>query len=601
MLIIKHRLLSFVLWAASPPVLATMPDSAANNHITYTSEEKIVADTTDDFDYFGAAVSLSGDRALVSAYLASGRGYAYLFEFNHINNQWIQETRLRTLLYGDLNDDFGRSVSLQGNRALIGAPGDDEFANDSGGAYIFEYDATKDLWNEQPRLSPNDRQPGDFFGWDVSIHEDLAIIGARLDDEDIHEDLGSAYIFQYDDTKQVWNEVTKLLPSDRDTELRYGNAVSIHGQWAFVGANLDDTNGNRAGVVYVYLFDNQLQQWQEFEKLYPETAVADAFFGHDIAYDGNSLLIGAPFDRNGSTNSGAAYVFEYDELQQSWLQAHKLSASDGASSDAFGVAVGINQDRIVVGAYRDDDGGDASGSAYVFIKQDGTWLENNKLTASDGAGDAYFGSGVAINQNFALVGAEQDDEAGVDSGAAYFFSSDVIYASGFDYFIPDCAAVTIPAGLTVTNGVYRDYNGQADFGTSTNTTFLANLSTSEILSLADFTMSTPNFRRRFVFSDAPSNYNLMGDATVSISLCPGDFTATASCVMPVNNLTTLFFSNRPEDENSPTPYCILDSSRSYFYNLIMSPDPMNVAPECENPANTSCAAFGSEAVLPQVD
>ena len=88
-------------------------------------------------------------------------------------------------------------------------------------------------------------------------------------------------------------------------------------------------------------------------------------------------------DADNGSDSGSAYVFM--RTGTTWTEQAKLTASDGAAVDEFGVSVAIAGDTIVVGAWQDDDNGANSGSAYVFTRTGTTWTEQAKLTASDGA------------------------------------------------------------------------------------------------------------------------------------------------------------------------------------------------------------------------
>ncbi|MCP4361989.1 MAG: PKD domain-containing protein, partial [Chloroflexi bacterium] len=119
---------------------------------------------------------------------------------------------------------------------------------------------------------------------------------------------------------------------------------------------------------------------------------------------------------------GSAYIFQYDG--EGWYQQTKLTASDGASYDSFGYSVAIDGDRAIIGAYEDDDNGQESGSAYIFVRTEG-WSQEAKLTAADGAANDSFGSSVALQGEIALIGAygNGDDEANDlwDIGAAYLF------------------------------------------------------------------------------------------------------------------------------------------------------------------------------------
>ena len=127
-------------------------------------------------------------------------------------------------------------------------------------------------------------------------------------------------------------------------------------------------------------------------------------------------------DDDNGVDSGSAYVFRYDGSD--WVEEAKLTASDGAADDYFGGSVAISGDTAVVGAVCDDDNGRNSGSAYVFRYDGSDWAEEAKLTASDGAAYDYFGCSVAVSGDTAVVGASDDDDNGLDSGSAYVFRYD---------------------------------------------------------------------------------------------------------------------------------------------------------------------------------
>jgi len=111
-----------------------------------------------------------------------------------------------------------------------------------------------------------------------------------------------------------------------------------------------------------------------------------------------------------------------------WIQQFKLTPSDGASYDHFGRSISISGDTIVVGAPEDDDNGTDSGSVYIFEKSVDGWstmTQTGKLTASDGAASDYFGWAVSIDKTTIVVGAPYDDDKGLTSGSAYVFERPV--------------------------------------------------------------------------------------------------------------------------------------------------------------------------------
>ena len=139
--------------------------------------------------------------------------------------------------------------------------------------------------------------------------------------------------------------------------------------------------------------------------------------GYSLATSADLAILGAPFDDDSGLNSGSAYVF--DGLA-SWRQLAKLTALDAAAGDQFGYSVAISGDLAIVGAWGDDDGGSASGSAYIFNRSTG-WSQVAKLTASDAERGDEFGYSVAISDNLAVVGARLDPDGGSASGAVYVF------------------------------------------------------------------------------------------------------------------------------------------------------------------------------------
>jgi hypothetical protein len=378
------------------------------------------------FDSFGFSVSLSGDRALVGAIgdadNGSSSGSAYVFEFN--GTSWSETAKL-TPADGAAGDQFGVSVSLSGDRGLVGARRDEDNGIDSGSAYVFEFNGSS--WSETGKLTPADGAGGDQFGWSVSLSGDRALVGAIFDDDN-GSSSGSAYVFDYNGTS--WNETAKLAPANGAAGDQFGFSVSLSGDRALVGAYADDDNGSSSGSAYVfefngsssgsaYVFEFNGSSWSETAKLTPADGAAFDDFGFSVSLSGDRALVGAYLDADNGSFSGSAYVFDFNGT--SWSETAKLTPADGAPSDQFGVSVSLSGDRGLVGAGRDDDNGSNSGSAYVFEFNGASWSETAKLTPADGAAFDNFGVSVSLSGDRALVGANADDDNGSNSGSAYVF------------------------------------------------------------------------------------------------------------------------------------------------------------------------------------
>ena len=313
---------------------------------------------------------------------------------------------------GAAGSEFGVSCDVSGDSAIIGSWTHSRLGAGAGAAYVFERRGAS--WLETAPLVASDGAPGDGFGTSVKIDGDIAIVAAIYDDDN-GVDSGSAYIFE----RQAgsWTQTAKLLASDGAAGDHFGFFTALSGTTAIVTANLDDDNGASSGSAYV--FEQQAGNWVQTAKLLPSDGAAGDQFGYSSAMSGTTAVISAPLDDDRGQDSGSAYMFE--RRGGSWLQTAKLRAADAAARDVFGISVSIDAGRAIVGAMLDDDLGANSGSAYMFELRAGVWRQTAKLLASDGAAGDRFGIGVGVANDAAVVGADRDDDNGVDSGSAYVF------------------------------------------------------------------------------------------------------------------------------------------------------------------------------------
>jgi len=342
-------------------------------------------------------------------------------------NRWLRSGNTNPLKVtaqdGNTGDWFGFSVSVDADYAIVAAPID----NDSTGAvYIFEYNDGN--WTQQARLTASDGVAGDYFGSSVSISANHAIVGAIGD----NGYTGSAYIFEGNDG--TWTQQAKLTASDDDAGDFFGQSVSISGDCAIVGAWLNDTAGTDTGSAYIfYRHEGGTNNWGQQAILNAADATLQDRFGYSVSINGEYAIIGAIGDEPYGDYSGSAYIFRHNGT--AWTQQAKLIASDGALLDKFGWSVSIDGYYAIVGARLNDEADDDAGAAYIFAPNEvdpNNWDEQAKLTASDAAEDDYFGYSVAIGAGRALVGAYHNDENGGDSGAAYIFAPNDVNPDNWD-------------------------------------------------------------------------------------------------------------------------------------------------------------------------
>jgi len=214
----------------------------------WTQQAKLTARFGAASDLLGYSVGLSGDTAVVGAYGADvdpspNQGSAYLF--TRSGTVWTQQAKL-TANDGVANDFFGFSVALNGDTVLVSAVGTNTY---QGSAYLFMRSGT--VWAQQAKLTASDGAAWDEFGSTVALSGNTAVVGARLDDTGTNTDQGSAYLFTGSGT--VWTEQTKLTANDGAADDQFGAPVALSGGTAIVGAWLDDTGANTdQGSAYVY-------------------------------------------------------------------------------------------------------------------------------------------------------------------------------------------------------------------------------------------------------------------------------------------------------------------------------------------------------------
>ncbi len=385
-------------------------------------------------DEFGYSVSVFGGTVVVGCprYFNSGHGSGYVYSRRQGGyDQWGLTIKL-SASDGSPGDIFGLAVCISGETIAVGAPFDDDFGDDSGSTYCLRRnDGAVDNWVLESKVVASgwSSAEGDWFGASVSISGDVAVVGARYDD-DATENSGSAYVFARDlGAPEAWGLMKQLKAWDGAPDDGFGAAVSISGDVIVVGAPYDDDNGYSSGSAYIFgRNEGGIDTWGLVAKISPSDGAPGDVFGFDVCLDGDTVIIAAVGNDDNGDGAGAAYVFVRNlGGLDVWGQLTKLMASDGAEGDHFGGAVALSGDTVVVGARTDDDNGRNSGSAYVFDRNHrGTnrWGQIAKLTASDGEIGDSFGTAVSVSGDTAIIGAYLDDGDESNCGSAYIFGRD---------------------------------------------------------------------------------------------------------------------------------------------------------------------------------
>lgn len=416
--------------SASEPVLARSSPQGAPLELLEQVQKLTSSDGLAD-DRFGTSVAIWGTSAIVgvpgdTVAGNTGQGSAYVFEHN--GNAWVQQAKL-TADDGFAQDNFGISVGLYGDTVIVGAVNDDVvFANDNqGSAYVFTKVAG--VWVQQAKITSSDGTSGDKFGESVAIFGSTVVVGGP----GIEFQTGAAYVFNR--AGVTWTQQVRLRPAALTGNDHFGDSVAIDNDTIVIGAPDHDLppSGGEHGAAFCFTRTGGV--WSEQARLIAQFGGSNDGFGFSVSISGDLVVAGAWRDDIGeNSNQGSAYAFL--RTGSAWTELAKFVASDGAAADQFGYSIAVAGDLIVVGA-RDDDVGIAQsqGSAYAFRRDGSAITPINKLVASDGAANDFFGGAVAATNQVVMIGAYVDDVVNnANQGSVYAFQrrSDSILIDGFE-------------------------------------------------------------------------------------------------------------------------------------------------------------------------
>ena len=395
------------------PAIAYSPGTVTVDH-SVSSETKLTAGNGEAYDYFGAAVAIDGDFAVVGSAYHGDAGAAYIFQKE--GAAWVEKAML-TSGDGASGEHFGESVSISGNTVVIGASNGN---GNAGAAYVFVHDGT--TWTQQAILTASDAEAGSNFGGCVSVSGDTLVVGAPQQGGP-----GAAYVFTRQDN--VWAQTQKMVLAGETEDVQFGAGVAIHGEALIVGAPYFD---NYTGAAFVYRRNGS--EWIQESQLAPGDAVVWGKFGNAVAISQTYAIVGN-VGMSEMMIDGAAYIFAYDGT--SWSEQAKISASDVDAGEKFADSVAINDAVAAVGEPKSWE----TGAVYLFTRTGDEWIVRDsggsgegegegglstpanmqKLMASDGASEDNFGGCVALDGDHLIVGAQLDDDKGNYSGSAYIY------------------------------------------------------------------------------------------------------------------------------------------------------------------------------------
>ncbi len=362
---------------------------------------------------FGEAVAMSGDTLVVSG--GWDPGAVHIYTRGDTGWDLQQEIVAPDDLPGDLIFyDFGQSIAVSGDTLAVGAAGFEQ-------GLVYVYVRNDNVWSLEQTLSPQGvvstgsgsaGDPGAYFGYSISIHDNTIAVGARWEDiSEAYQDAGAAYIFTRSGT--VWTQQQRIAGIYEDAEFGFGVAITndrlVVSEPKFQGGAV--TVG---GQVRVYTRSGAI--WELTQTIKGPSFDAfnsNATFGSCVAISNDHLVVGAP---TSDGNVGAAYVYDwaYEEATGAYTATseQKLIPTDGAANGFFGQSVALSEDMALIGRRHAGESGSGNGAAYVFRRSSEDWAQEHKVIAPDGESNDRFGRSVAADNGRFAVGADPQDHKG---------------------------------------------------------------------------------------------------------------------------------------------------------------------------------------------
>jgi len=370
--------------------------------------------------YYGNSVATDGTIAVVGAPGDDDYGAAYIYYRVPASFQWNYITKLFSDLISPFSG-FGFSVAISGDYVIVGAPNEEEPVDNKqvGGIYIFQKNkGGANQWGKVVRISPADADPEDSnFGHSVSISGNYAIVGENGPTRRafiLYKDQGGTDQWQPEDTLNFPEFFDMVYSVDIDGDYAVVGDVRV---------DIDTGGGvvTNAGAAYIFQRNvGEPGKWGEIARVNAEDPHPQDYFGTSLDLSEQILVAGVQsndYDHEGNNyllNSGAAYVFYKDRGGTNhWGQVCKLTASDREQYDEFGSSVAVCGNSILVGSHWEDENADGidslanAGSVYIYEKDYGAadhWGEMKKIVPPDRSAGRQFGLSVSARNSYAIVG-----------------------------------------------------------------------------------------------------------------------------------------------------------------------------------------------------
>ncbi|MCX7554876.1 hypothetical protein OS175_13430 [Marinicella sp. S1101] len=394
-------------------------------------DQKLKASDARFFSYFGVSMDIEHEISVIGAmyHTHSGEtdaGAAYVFEKN-AENVW-QETAFLTASDAAGSDTFGRSTAISGNTILIGSSfGQTTINENHGKAYVFE--KINDNWIETQIIDYTGDQLFPMFGQVVDMNDQFLIIAAPSENNDFGISRGVVYV--YTKTNNLWTFSQKLMPVEPSAGGDFGDVISLNNNLLVISSYLEQTeDGIQRGAVYIYSLDEK-DTWQLDQRIKPESE-SNQYTYSGIATSGGQVILRRSIRDNPSDST--FFLDVYSKVNDIWQTTSSISPPNNEYID--GSILGLNSygNNLLVSAVIDPDESPEFIVVHHYGQTAGQWQYKNSFLPSDPKADSGFGFGFAytVSETDVLIGSYSENSIADESGAAYAYDIDFLFANGFE-------------------------------------------------------------------------------------------------------------------------------------------------------------------------
>lgn len=394
----------------------------------YKEQIKLLSEFREGRAEYGTAVDISGDYAIVSASRENiAAGAAYIYKYSS-DEGWEYYQRLTSPDAHEMME-YGSAVKF-GKGFLVVAAGREDIGGAIRAGALYIYELKSDTFTLRQKLVTSDFSGDAHLGAypeTLETFDNAIVVGSS--GKNGHQ--GAIYYFMRNSDGD-WQEEQIIDAPERQSDVGFGRAVSIDGNTMVVGAlNMD----NRKGKVFLYSNEEDINRWRLVSELSPSDGTSDLFFGKAVSIEGNYVAVGANAEGNNNSLAAAVYIYEKDDNGE-WSESQKISTYDAGEQTYFGWSCMLNNSKLYISAPHIY--GYLPGNVMVYIQnEENQWELDEYLETRDNREQDFFGWDIAVDGNRLIVGSPRHgfDENGEDeipdSGAAYIFHSEEATAVDF--------------------------------------------------------------------------------------------------------------------------------------------------------------------------